>query len=62
MKNKPLSLRIHNNIRRLTRNFTIGFMRCLGYGCENCKHCDPVCYYAGEVSGANFWCKDWEGD
>lgn len=62
MKKKPLSLRIYHKLLIFIRNSKIKIMRSLGYGCENCKHCDPVCYFAGEISGVDFWCEHWEYD
>jgi hypothetical protein len=60
LKKKPWILITYNKFKTFIRNSKINIMRSLGYGCENCKHCDPVCYFAGEISGKDFWCKDWE--
>lgn len=57
---KPWILIIRNRFKSFIANKKIKIMCCLGYGCENCKHCDPVCYFAGEISGKDFWCKHWE--
>jgi len=57
MKMKPLPLRLYNNFTTFIRNSKIKIMCSLGYGCENCKYCDPVCYFAREISGKDFWCE-----
>jgi hypothetical protein len=62
MKKKPLPLILYHKLSSFIKNSKIKIMRSLGYGCENCKYCDPVCYFAGEISGTNFWCKHWEYD
>lgn len=62
MKKKSLPLRFYHKLLSFIRNSKINIMCRLGYGCENCKYCDPVCYYMGEINGKDFWCKHWGYD
>ena len=57
---KPWILRLYGGFTRLIKNGLVKFMCYIGYRCENCKYCDPVCCFAGEISGKDFWCKNWK--
>lgn len=57
---KAWTLIMFNRLIILVNNIKIKLMCNLGYTCETCKYCDPVCYFAGEISGKDFWCKYWK--
>lgn len=57
---KPWISIIYNRLKTCITNNKIKIMCSLGYGCENCKYCEPVCYFTGEISGKDFWCNHWE--